>query len=71
MHIYTPSKESLKAEWNRHVMLKKKKFNRRQKIPRNSEPWTQCEYKSIHELLVVVDNIAKVDAQWQIPSKTS
>ena len=33
-------------------------------IPSNSEPWSKCEYKTLHDILVVVDNIAKVEEKW-------
>jgi len=58
-------------EWNRKIRLKNRKSVKKNNIPCNSEPWVPYEYKSLHDLLRVVDNIAKVEAQWQPPSKTS
>lgn len=71
MHTYTPSKTSIRQEWNRKTRYKKQKSTDNNNIPCNSEPWAQCEYKNLHDLLVVVDNIAKVETQWQSPSKIS
>lgn len=71
MHTYTPSKKSIRDEWNRSFRLKNRKSANQKNIPNNSESWTQSEYKSLHDILVVVDNIAKVKAKWQPPLKTS
>ena len=71
MHTYTPSKAKIREEWNRKIRLKNRKVITQNDIPSNSASWNQCEYKTLHDLIVVVDNIAKVQAQWQPPSKNS
>ncbi len=71
MHAYTPSIDRIRDEWNRNVRMKNRKSANKESIPCNSEPWTKCEYRSIHDLLVVVDNIAKVETKWRPLSKIS
>jgi len=71
MRTYTPSKSQIRAEWNRNIRLKHRKFVSNRNIPPNSHPWVQTEYNSLHDLLAVVDNIAKIEAQWQAQSNIS
>ena len=71
MHTYTPSMDRIKEEWNRKMRSERKTSVNNRNIPSNSEPWSKCEYKTLHDILVVVDNIAKVEEKWTQQSNNS
>ena len=70
MKRYTPSIERLRFEWNRKTRFKNIRPKERP-VPPNSEQWSPGGYKSLHDLLQAVDEIAKIEAKWQFKSRSS